>query len=151
MGKLDVHISHGSDHGWLVPVIVVGGLAVMAGGGLSGAASSVTSALIWAAVVAGITVLAMAVALVVLMRRSGFKMAHVGDPKTTMSAIEAEKRAELAKIRAMRLQIEAARIAGVEITPDMLRVAEDPELADLVMRFRAAANRFPAVESGPRA
>jgi hypothetical protein len=78
MGKLDVHISHGSDHGWLVPVIVVGGLAVMAGGGLSGAASSVTSALIWAAVVAGITVLAMAVALVVLMRRSGFKMAHVG-------------------------------------------------------------------------
>lgn len=106
--------------------------------------------LVWLLVVFGVALVAAGVLVWVFRDRIRATMVYRGDPRNALDEITRQKREELQRIRAMRLQLEAARIAGVEITPDMLAVAEDPELAELVWRFKAAANGTDRFLSGPR-
>jgi hypothetical protein len=127
--------THGGGGDYRMLVIVLAVVAVAAGGGASAVTSGLTDLLYWVAGLVGLLVAA-SVVLVIVFRRQIFRPLTVRH--TTQADILAEKRAELAKIRAMRRQIEAARIAGVPITADMLAMAEDPDLMALVTAFRAA-------------
>lgn len=143
MGDLDVRIRHGGgSSGNLTTLIVVVAVLAVAGGGaaaLSGVIHALTDMLIWAAVVFGAAAVLIGVLAFVFRDRMQGVLMHKGDPKNHLDAIIEEKATELRKIRAIRLHLEAARIAGVEITPDMIAMAEDPELAELVVRYRIMA------------
>lgn len=147
MGDLDVRIRHKGSSGpdYRVLLVLVAALAFFTGGGavagaLSGLAAALEVVLMWiAGILIGFSVLLAALA-IVFRERIRATMVRRGDPRGRIDEIERNKRIELARIRAMRLQIEAARIAGVEITDDILRMAEDPCLLDLVVRLRQAAS-----------
>lgn len=148
-----VNINSGGSGGGLAALLPIAGLVVVAYVVLSAVAAAIHALMVLlivvmivfsVALVAGIALLA------VFRGKIRSCMVRRGDPRDEYDQITAEKRRELARIRAMRLQLEAARIAGVEITPDMLAMAEDPELAELVWRFKAAANGTDRWLSGPR-
>lgn len=148
MGKLDVHISHGSGSGWLIPVVALSGLAILGTGGATGVVSGVSTALEWIGGAIFFAVMVLIVALAVVYRRGRLQIAHRGDPRARLDAIEAEKRAELAKIRLMSQNIEAAQLAGIEITPAILQLLQNPELYHRVLRMREAANLVNQLDPG---
>jgi hypothetical protein len=110
----------------------------VAGGGASTLTTGLADLLMW---LVGIISAVVVVAGVLFWRFRRVILRPLVQRHVTQADVMAEKRAELVKIRAMRLQLEAARIAGVPITADMLAMAEDPELAQLVQAFRASVNR----------
>lgn len=151
--------SSGPPGGGLGPVFLLAAVAVCAFAVVSVAAAvghAVMILLVWLLAVFGGAIVIAGVLAWVFRARIRSMVVRRGDPRDRIDQIEAEKRAELARIRAMRLQIDAARIAGVEITPELLQVAEDPRLYDMVMRLRGAAGvvgrraALEYAESGPR-
>lgn len=135
MGDLEVRIRHGGGGRKPAVLVIAGAAVILSAGSAATVVSGLDDLLYWLAGITGLAVAA-SVGLLWAFRRRIFR--PLAARHRVQGDIMAEKRAELAKIRAMRLQMEAARIAGVPITADMLAMAEDPELRALVQDFRAA-------------
>lgn len=123
--------THGSSFDWRWALVVAGIVAFEVGGGASGLFRGLQSALIWLASVTAVAVVAGSVIIFRATRRvkgtDYIRSVHGPTERDLVVEENAKMRRELADIRAMRRQVEAARALGLSWPPEYKQAMTYPE------------------------